>query len=116
MKLAIALQADATISRHFGRSSGFFVYDIDEDRILSRQDRKVADEGGHSALIAAIEDCDTMLCGGIGEHTADALRTRGINPLVTLDSDLAPDEAVRRLLIGTLSAGWIHACCCEHSR
>lgn len=120
MKLAIASQDGASMSRHFGRSSSFIVYDIDGQKIMSRHVRAVPAPApdaphGHGHLLDAIEGCDTVLCGGMGTHAAEELRSRGINPLVTLDSTLEPDEAVRRLLIGTLSAGWVTACNCKQS-
>jgi predicted Fe-Mo cluster-binding NifX family protein len=54
-----------------------------------------------------------MLCGGIGDRAAEDLKAHQIKTLVTADTDLEPDEVVKRLLAGTLRAGQVHQCCCK---
>lgn len=128
MKLAIASQDGTTMSQHFGHSSCFIIYEIEEDTVKGREVRALAapahgatDEPdhapqahGHDGLLQALEGCDALLCGGIGSRAAEDLRAHRINTLVTLDTDLDPDEAVQRLLSGKLRPGRVHACCCNH--
>jgi predicted Fe-Mo cluster-binding NifX family protein len=128
MKIAVASTDGSMISRHFGQTACFVVYEIEGETIKSREVRTMAapahqagEQGshdhqgeGHGALIATLTDCAAMLCGGIGSRAAEELKANQIEPLVTVDVQLETDEAVRRLLGGTLRAGQVHACCCNH--
>jgi predicted Fe-Mo cluster-binding NifX family protein len=116
------------MSQHFGHSSCFIIYEIEGETATRGEVKSLATpahhaEGdgqeqeahahGHSGLLAALEGCAAMLCGGIGNRAADDLKANGIEVLVTQDTELEPDEAVKRLLAGTLRAGRVHRCCCH---
>lgn len=128
MKLAIASNNGVTMSQHFGHSSCFIIYELEGDLVKGREVRTLpaaphdigdaAEQApqahGHASLLQALEGCSAMLCGGIGSRAAEELKAHQIEALVTLDTDLDPDEVVRRLLVGQLRAGSVHACCCKH--
>jgi predicted Fe-Mo cluster-binding NifX family protein len=129
MKIAVPTNDGTNISEHFGRSSGFLVFQIEEGRIAGRELRSNTgchnhDEGGcgnhaagggdpsHSGIVRSIAGCETVISAGMGRRAAEALKAAGINPVVAACS--GPAEAlVAAYLAGTLPAqGGL--CQCSH--
>ncbi len=131
MKIAVASTDGESISRHFGRSSCFIVFHTDEGNIVKKEIRENrysphalgkcnanGDEHGrhhdhthahdhnhhahsHTGLINALNDCDTIICYGMGIRAVEDLRGAGINPYI-IETELTPEEAVRVFLSGEL--------------
>jgi predicted Fe-Mo cluster-binding NifX family protein len=55
----------------------------------------------HSDLVRGLEDCDVVLCQGMGWRAAEELAQNGIQPFV-IGEELTPREAVARYLAGKL--------------
>ncbi len=55
----------------------------------------------HGDVIAVLEDCQVVLCRGMGWRAATELVHHGINPLVIV-GELSPRVAVEHYLAGTL--------------
>ena len=60
----------------------------------------------------ALQDCQALLCRGMGGRAATELQANGIRPVVFVD-DLSPEEAVAGLLAGTLKAASTFCRCHE---
>jgi len=121
MKIAVASVDGVTISRHFGRSQCFLVFDIEGENIIDhsvrpntytrhaqgecdQQQSEHHEPHSHAQIVEALKDCDVVLCHGMGGRAAADLQKNGIQPFV-IDRDLTPHEAVQRFLAGTLRPG-----------
>ena len=118
MKVAVASMDGVTISHHFGRSECFIVFDVEGEEIgesTVRPNKYTAhalgqchDEHGHhdqphshSSIVAALQDCDAVLCYGMGWRAAEDLNNNGIKAFV-LEGEVAPAEAVKQFVTGEL--------------
>jgi predicted Fe-Mo cluster-binding NifX family protein len=103
MKIAIASDDKKTISHHFGRALGFVVFDIQKDKVISRDYRenigKSSGECGscnHSAMIKNVKDCEIVISYGMGQRIYDDLVNSKIKPIVTEEKTV--DEALNQFL------------------
>jgi predicted Fe-Mo cluster-binding NifX family protein len=118
MKVAVPTQDGTSISQHFGRSKSFFVFDIDDGKIVGRVVRDntftahakgECHEGhdhshphGHGEIVDALRDCESVLCYGMGWRAAEALKEGGINAFI-LQEEMSPEEAVEKYILGNLA-------------
>jgi predicted Fe-Mo cluster-binding NifX family protein len=58
----------------------------------------------HADIIAALHDCEVVLCGGMGWRAAEDLQAKGIRP-VMIDAGLSPNQAAQDFLDGKLKPG-----------
>lgn len=128
MKVAVASSDGNQIAPHFGRSSHFLVFDVEEGRIIGKEVRsntftahaggKCHGDGhdhathGHAPIVEALRDCAAVLCYGMGWRAAEALTREGIEPYV-LSAKSTPEEAVGLLLDGKLQAAGESFCRCH---
>lgn len=126
MKIAVATVDGISISQHFGRSTGFIIYDTDGGEVRSRQLRVLAEtphaqglchgdkaeRGGASSISEMLGDCRVVLCGGMGAGAAKALGRMGIEALVVASE--SADDAVADYLHGTLTRSSSSLCDCHH--
>ena len=129
MKIAIASSDGTQISPHFGRSSCFLVFDIEDGKIVGKELRSNTftahargechgdgqhDHGAHShaSIVEALQDCGAVLCYGMGSRAAEALSLRGIQPYV-LSKQSTPEEAVALFLRGELGPAGQGFCQCH---
>jgi len=103
MKIAIASDDKKTISSHFGRASGFVVFDIKNGKAINRNYRenvgKSSGECGscdHQSMINNIKDCDVVISYGMGQKIYDDLIKNKIKPIVTEVENV--DEALNQFL------------------
>jgi len=103
MKVAIASDDKTLISRHFGKALGFVIFDIQNDKIISKSYRenigKNSGECGscnHSAMINNIKDCDVVISYGMGQRIYSDLIKNKITPLVTEEDNV--EEALKKFL------------------
>ena len=118
MKIAVASNDGVSISEHFGRTNRFTVFEIKSGEIQAEESRSSMSsthgEGYCEAVytlpnashyranvIAMLEDCQVVLCRGMGWRTATELVRHGINPLV-IAGELSPRGAIEHYLAGTL--------------
>jgi predicted Fe-Mo cluster-binding NifX family protein len=124
MKIAVAALDGRTVSPHFGRSACFIVFEIKEGKIAGREVRDntytphakgecSGEHGagsspehahGHAGILAALHDCEAVICRGMGWRAAEDLGGQGIKALVT-DAEGTPDELVEAFLSGSLATG-----------
>jgi len=131
-RIAVPSDDGTYIAPHFGRSASFIVFEI-EDGKITRKEVRTNNQGGaqhgechgadshdhshghghnHTTMGEILQDCETILCLGMGWRAAEALKTFGIEPLM-IQTDLPAQQAVEAYLAGTLptSTGF---CCCHH--
>ena len=123
MKIAFITDDEKTISQHFGRAPYYLVVDVEDGVVRGQEMRdklghqQFADEGHHhqsgqgsgtdavshdkhNRMSQAIQDCDVLICGGMGKGAYQSMQAIGINPLVTQIRDI--DEALEAFLLGDL--------------
>lgn len=89
------------VFQHFGRTSAFKFYDVEDGKIVSSQ-VVAADGQGHGALPLQLKqnNVDVVICGGMGQPMMNALLAQGFEVCANITGDC--DEAVQAYLEGTL--------------
>lgn len=100
MKIAVTYE-NGQVFQHFGHSSQFKIYDIENNQIISAV---VIDTNGsgHGALAGFLKEhhVDVLICGGIGGGARQALQEKGIELYPGVSG--SADEQVEALLKGSL--------------
>lgn len=128
MKLAVAGNESLSLSSHFGRSAFFVVFEVENGSIKGKEVRQNdltphargectgGDHSGrahsHAAIVSGLQDCEAVICGGMGERMAQDLSARGIRPVV-INADCSAEQAVSRYLAGEIGTEK-PTCCCRH--
>ena len=100
MKIAVTYE-HGDVYQHFGHSSQFKLYDVEDGRLVEA--RIVDTEGqGHGALVSFLTSLGvtTVIAGGIGDGARKALADASIQLYGGVSG--SADEAVKALLAGTL--------------
>lgn len=130
MKIAVPTNDGTSISEHFGRSAAFLVFELEGGRISTRDlransgchpqqtdtcgnDHQPVHPHNHSAIVATIADCEVVLCGGMGQRAADALKSHGISPVFVNETGTA-EQIVQAYAAGTLKPAAASSCRCSH--
>ncbi len=104
MKIAITSQNRKTITQHAGRCRKFYVFNIENSQILSKEllERPKAQSFRDSPSEAPhpLDDVNALIAGGMGEGLMRRLSQKGIKCLVTTEDD--PERAVSLYLGGVL--------------
>lgn len=113
MKIAVSTADGMTICGHLGSCSKFFVYDVEEGRVISREIRDVVPvhgpneghhhgthHGSHEGLAGSLSDCAAVITNGMGRPMAASLQASGIEPVITAEAN--PDAAIDLYLKGSL--------------
>ncbi len=126
MKVAVASLDGTQISPHFGRSPLFLVMEVAEGKIVGTERRPNTvtahargeccggSHGGHGghchdSIGQVLNDCQAVLCYGMGAGAAEALTQAGIQPFM-LGQKCTPEQAVTLYLEGKLAQGNQHFC------
>jgi predicted Fe-Mo cluster-binding NifX family protein len=126
MRIAIVLDQDHSIAGHFGKSAGFLIFDIAEKNATEIEFRpntaKSDHEQGkchshneshhpnHDHFVAALKDCDSLICRGIGRRAIADLSAHGIKPFIIAD-DIAASQAAELFALGRLIEVKDSQCC-----
>jgi predicted Fe-Mo cluster-binding NifX family protein len=119
VKIAVASSDGTHISPHFGRSSHFLLFDVEDGKVFGKEVRsntftvhaRGECSGGHdhnhaahshASIVEALRDCNAVLCYGMGWRAAEDLERAGIQPFV-LEEDCTPERAVTLFLDGKLA-------------
>ncbi len=100
MKIAVPYE-NGLVFQHFGHTSQFKLYDVEDNRIVS--EAVVSTQGsGHGALAGFLagKGVGALICGGIGGGAQTALAQAGIRLYGGVSGNA--DDAVKALLDGTL--------------
>ena len=118
MKIAVASSDGVSISRHFGRSRCFIVFQTSEGKITDQEVRdntytahtkgqhtQVHDHDtphSHADIVSALRDCQAVISYGMGRRAAEELKASGIQPLI-IGRKATSEEAVQAFLEGKLN-------------
>jgi predicted Fe-Mo cluster-binding NifX family protein len=114
-KIAVALDETGAISAHFGHSASFAVFEVEGKNLKGQSLARSGDsgvcacEGG--GILEMLKGATSLLCGGLGPGAVGKLRSVGIEPVI-VDPALAPEEAVRQFLAGSLVPLEFPSCGC----
>ena len=115
MKIAVASDDQKKISSHFGRSKGFAIFEIENNKIKDReyrlntftghamgfcQNEKNSHSSHHSSIINALSDCKVIISNGMGWRIHQDLYRNNMQALVTSEIDV--EKAVALFLEGKL--------------
>ncbi len=117
MKIAVAiLDSDSdVIASHMRSTEEFAVFEVQAGQIQSKETRRLPHSAeGHDAFLRLLADCSAVLCGGMGSRVAESFSRYGIEPVVVVDVEQTPQQAVHGFLSGALRRGEIHGCCCQN--
>jgi predicted Fe-Mo cluster-binding NifX family protein len=116
MKIAAITDEGTMISQHFGRAQYYLVATVENGQIVNRELRNkighshfvnqphhdeqpgqlhgmdAASHDKHLQMAEAIDDCEALLCRGMGMGAYESMKARGIRPIVTDIADI--DAAV----------------------
>ncbi len=129
MKIVVPSNDNKKISKHFGKSKGFVILQIENDKIISREYRendftghaKSAEHNhenhhhhdeqhSHEGIFRVIGDCDIVIGGGMGRRLYNDFKGRNIEVYITEESDI--DSALQLYLENRLDNN--EEKCCEH--
>ena len=127
MKIAVASVDGTSISQHFGHSTGFIVFEVEDSAIKASEWRGVnetphasglwqhgsGEQHGHGSALSLIRDCSLVVCGGIGAGAAGALQQNGFQLAVLPGSGTAKD-VLTQFLNGELVSSAAPTCQCHH--
>lgn len=104
MRIAIPTNDMLTVSNHFGRSKGFMIYDIEENKITNKQykintftghakgQNKEHDHGSHNhsheGIFTAIGNCDIVIAGGMGQRLYNDFKQKSIEVFVAQEKNI----------------------------
>jgi predicted Fe-Mo cluster-binding NifX family protein len=117
MKIAVVTDDEQTISQHFGRAKFYAILTIAAGQVVGRQiiaktahhhvnQHDPHHQGGHHdhdhrSMIDPIADCQALLARGMGTGAHEALKARGIRPIITDLRDI--DQAAQAYLDGNIT-------------
>ena len=100
MKIAAVSEDMSTVAQHFGRAPYYVVVTVEDGVVVGRETRSKASHrdfaGGadpgpgakHQAMSQVIADCSALLAGGMGSGAFAALRSAGIEAVLTDEADI----------------------------
>jgi predicted Fe-Mo cluster-binding NifX family protein len=106
MQIAVTSQNRKTITEHAGKCRKFWIYDIADGNIASKQLVELPIEqsfhASHHSLAAPLAAVNVLITASMGAGLHQRLQRSGIQPVITGEVD--PDAAVAAFLDGSLSA------------
>ncbi len=132
MKIAIPSNDNVTISKHFGRTKGFVIVEMENNEILSKT-HITNDFTGHSQglhhehhdhnhhghdhahhshdnIFKAIGDCSIVIAGGMGRRLYSDFEQRNMQVFITKEENI--DTALQAYINGNLDNN--SDICCSH--
>lgn len=101
MKIAVTYE-NGNVFQHFGHSSEFKIYDIENDAVAKSEVIGTGGEGhGALATLLAEQKVDVLICGNIGQGAKQALAEIGVKLYPGVSGEA--DKAVEGFLKGTLT-------------
>ena len=126
MKIAVASNDGTNISRHFGRSNYFIIFDFDGETSSKKEIRTNpmshlhkknrehhhTNNHDHNDIIETLSGCTAVIAHGMGKRASDDLQMNNIQPCL-IDRDYTPYEAALEFYQGKLEISG-SACHCQH--
>ena len=115
-KVAVCSQNRKAVTEHAGKCRKFWVYDIEQGRVVGRSLLELSiEQSFHEAKEGQahpLDEVDVLITGSIGGGLQQRLRQRGILGVVTTETDL--DQAVADFLAGKIEPAPAVGAGCEH--
>ncbi len=123
MKVAIASDDKRTISAHFGRTSGFVIFEVEGKEVKGEEYRPNTVTGHamgskgpghnfdrHGLIIELLKDCDVVISHGMGMRIREDLEGAGIKVIITDETEVrrALDLYLEGKLIDRPEKGCVH--------
>lgn len=126
MKIAFVTDDGLEVSRHFGRAGKYLVIEVENGVETSRELRDKmghqhfaqeesghehhdgphgfdpASQSRHASMLSAIEDCDVVICGGMGQGAYQSIAASGKEVIMVDNLDI--NENLNKYLSGDLSS------------
>lgn len=106
MQIAVTSQNRKAVTGHAGKCRKFWIYEVSGGEVrgktlleLPLEQSFHASHGGPHPL----DDVNVLICGGMGQGLLNRLKAKGIEGLVTTETD--PDRAVAAYITGALPLG-----------
>jgi predicted Fe-Mo cluster-binding NifX family protein len=110
VKIAVTSQNRKTITEHAGRCRKFWVFNIENNRVIDKEMLELAKvQSFHESSQHAphpIDHVDVLIAGGMGQGLMNRLESKGIKGVVTKEED--PERAVSLYLSGSLISEQAH--------
>lgn len=113
MKIAIAPDDQRTIASHFGRTLGFLLYEVEENKIINKEYRRNDFTGHarglegadhsmdrHGPILAALNGCQAVIARGMGQRIYIDLQNAGIEAFIVNEENA--DHALQLYLQNAL--------------
>ena len=104
MRIAIPSNDLTTVSTHFGRTKGFMIFDIENNKVTNKeyklntftghsQNKHKEHEHGkhkhsHETILNALNGCEVVIAGGMGKRLFDDFEQKGIKVYVTQEKSI----------------------------
>ena len=115
-RIAVCSQNRKTVTEHAGKCRKFWVYDVEQGRVVGRSLLELSiEQSFHEAKDGQahpLDEVDVLITGSIGGGLQQRLRQRGILGVVTSESDL--DQAVADFLAGKIKSARVQGAGCAH--
>jgi len=127
MRIAVASDDGISIAGHFGRCAGFVIFDVIDQKATRIELRQ--NSGGHhhsqgdcthhdheshnhshESFLIALQDCQAVICRGMGRRAIADLTAKGISPAI-ISEDISAHEAADLYACGRLNASNDSTCC-----
>lgn len=111
MKIAVASNNQSLISAHFGRTRGFVIAEIQNNKVINKEyrDNTFTEHSHHSGdhhhnhsdgdhnhshenILNALRDCQAVISNGMGRRIYDDLQSVNIKPYITTERNV--DSAI----------------------
>ena len=127
MKIAIPTNDGKNISAHFGRCRQFLIFEAQDGEVKLIETRAnagchghgsgssdgAAEEHTHSGFVGTLQDCETVLCSGIGRGAIEALKAAGMRVLL-VEAAGSAEQIVTAFQAGVLRPASGGVCQCQH--
>jgi predicted Fe-Mo cluster-binding NifX family protein len=130
MKIGVPTNDGTSISEHFGRSAAFLIYAAEDGKItgceVKRNGMEHAHERGacdhnspahephsHASIISSLAGCEVVICAGMGQGAAEALKAGGVKQILVTDPGPA-EQIVTAYLSGNIRPRTTGFCGCRH--
>ncbi len=125
MKIAIPSNDKINITGHFGRTKGFVICEVDNQKVINKEYKENNFTGhaqgkheesqhehnhSHEGIFEAIGDCQMVVAGGMGRKLYDEFLQKNIKVFVTKEKNI--DNALNLFFDGNLDNNSDK--CCEH--
>jgi predicted Fe-Mo cluster-binding NifX family protein len=127
VKIAIPTNDGINISAHFGRCRQFLIFEAHDGQVRLIETRinagchgrgsgssdGAAEDHSHSGFVGALQDCEAVLCSGIGAGAMEALKAGGIRVLL-VEAAGSAEQMVAAFQAGALRPASGSMCQCQH--